>query len=227
MKKIFGFTLIEVLIVISILALLAMGVFFSVSRQRMKADDARAKADLALLKIAFENYYNDHGCYPPADWFDSQDDCGSNKLMPYLNTIPCDHNTGLPYVLETDATACVWFKLYATFDLPGSDEQALAQRSATGSKKGSYGVSSSNVTVTVYSDPNTSSPISSPTPTPTSTPTPPPTPSPVRYFCLFAGPGNGIPGNCNTLSPGQTCTPTYSDPNCGADHCAGTTSTCY
>lgn len=220
-----AFTLIEVLIVVSILAILGTLSLFSFNQQRARAKDIKAKSDLNNLKIAFENYYNDHSCYPPNSWFDSVDDCNSTKLSPYLNFIPCDQNTGLPYPLETDDTTCKWFKLYATFSLPSRDEQAVAQQSLTGSTKGNYGVSSSNVNVSVYYLPPVASILPSPTSTPSSpVPTPSPSPSATPTIAPSSTP---LPpthdyywcsnlGNCTSFDPQiETCTPTYVDnPNC-------------
>jgi prepilin-type N-terminal cleavage/methylation domain-containing protein len=190
-----GYTLIEVLIVVAILSVLVIATLMSIKNQRDKAEDARAKADLARLKIAFEDYYNDHNCYPPSQWFDDTADCGANVLTPYLNSIPCDRNTGLPYVLETDATTCGWYKLYATFSYPDTDEQAIAMRSSTGSTKGNYGVSSSNVVVSVYYDAGSGN---------------------NYYYC------SGI-SNCTSYNPLIfSCLPSYTNnPNCdgGSNPC--------
>lgn len=208
MKK--GFTLIEVLIVISILALLAVGVLFSVSKQRAKAEDAKIKAYLNNLKIAFEDYYGDKNCYPPPTWFDGTDDCQSSNLSPYLKAIQCDKKTGLPYVYEVDPTQTncpQWYKIYATFNLPDTDEQAIAQRSATGSTKGNYGVSSSNVSVSVFYD----AVIASPTPMPT----PSIIPGATYSYCSALN-------NCTSFIPtSQYCTPYWvNDGNCGGNNTA-------
>lgn len=206
-----GFTLIEVLIVISILAILATSVFVSLSKQRIKAEDVKMKSDLDRLKIAFEDYYSDHNCYPPPTWFDDPSDAGSQVLKPYLNQLPFNKKTNLPYILEKDTTGCRWFKLYTTLN-NADDPQAVLLRTAdpaVGSTLGNYGVSSSNVFVSIfYNSP------SSPTPTPTSNPS-------NTYYC------QGI-GNCSSIPSGQTCSPSYSDPSCGNSNlCASTVSTCH
>lgn len=61
-----SFTLMELLIVIGLIALIATAglVLFNPMQQIGKANDARRKADLDLLRKAFEDYYNDKGCYP-------------------------------------------------------------------------------------------------------------------------------------------------------------------
>jgi prepilin-type N-terminal cleavage/methylation domain-containing protein len=197
-----GFTLIEVLVVIAILAILVIGTLFSLTQQRLKAEDAQVKSYLSRLKIAFEEYYNDKGCFPPTEWFDDQSDCGSSNLNPYLNYIQCDKKTGLPYAYETDSTAChQWFKFYATFNLPHFDQQAISQRSPLGSKKGNYGVSSTNVNLTVYYE------------APQGTLTPSPTPLPPGhnyYYCSSIG-------NCTSnFDLNQICAPIFiDDANCG------------
>lgn len=82
-----GISIIEVLIVVSILLLLMVALYRTISRDVEKARDADRKKDLKDIKIAFENYYNDKGCYPPAG---SLENCGSTALAPYLAQIPCD-----------------------------------------------------------------------------------------------------------------------------------------
>ena len=61
-----SFTIVEILIVISIIALLAVIsiAVFNPFAQIEKSLDTRRKTDLELLNKAFEDYYNDKGCYP-------------------------------------------------------------------------------------------------------------------------------------------------------------------
>lgn len=211
-----GFSLIELLVAVSVLAILITIAILSIGKSRDKADDARAKADLERLKVAFEDYYNDNNCYPPATWLDDATDCNSNVLSPYLNSLPCDRRTGLPYVLETDASGCSWYRLYATLKNAAEDPQALALCDLAGSNLGNYGVGSGNVAVNVYCEviPSpTPSPSSAPaSSTPTPTPTPTPTSSPIihnYYWCSAIG-------NCTLFDNNlYNCTPSYIDsPNC-------------
>jgi prepilin-type N-terminal cleavage/methylation domain-containing protein len=101
MKK--GFTLIELLLIIAILAVLATMAFLFLNpfEQFKKGHDSRRRSDLAQIKIAFENYYEDKGCYPPAT---SLNNCGGTNLAPYLKIIPCDPVTKLPYTYVPDNT---------------------------------------------------------------------------------------------------------------------------
>lgn len=144
-----GFTLIEILIVVSILGLLMLALLLSMSSQRDKAEDARAKEQLERLRIAFEDYYNDHNCYPPPEYFDSADDCNSDQLSPYLPAIPCNPNSGLPYVLEYVGTQCQGFRLYTTLRNDSDPSSTNLCVGSGGSMLGNYGVSSSNTTVQI------------------------------------------------------------------------------
>jgi len=70
MKK--GFTLLELLIVIAIIALLSILGGISVSAQRKKANDVRRRADIHQLQVALEGYYADHQKYPDQLIFNGQ-----------------------------------------------------------------------------------------------------------------------------------------------------------
>lgn len=93
-----GFTLAEILIAVSLIMLLLFVIFVSWRRQIDRGNDLRRKSDLAAIKRAFEEYYNDKGCYPPVTLMDEANDCGSANLQPYLAAVPCDPVTKEPYV---------------------------------------------------------------------------------------------------------------------------------
>lgn len=198
MRKKKGFTLIELLVVVTILAILIVLGLSLVGRNRDKAADAKVKSDLSRLKIAFEDYYGDHNCYPPPEWFDEAGDCGSNVLAPYLNTLACNPKTGLPYAYVTDATGCVWFKLYGVLNV-GTDSQALSSPLTIGSYTYNYGSSSDNVSLGNIGGGGTPLP-----------------PGHNYYWCSNIG-------NCTSFNYStHTCTPSYTDnPNCdgGATPC--------
>lgn len=211
-----GFTLIEILIVISIIVILAVLAMAMFTSNLSKSRDSKRKADLHRLKIAFEDYYGDHNCYPPAEFFDDSSDCNSPSLAPYLASMPCDKRTGMPYQLETDVTGCSWFKLYGTLETATQDPQALAQCNLVGSNLGNYGVSSSNTSVQVYCPPQAESDPSASGSAPT------PIPGSLYYYCSSVG-------NCTNYNPHTNhCTPNYiNNPDCdgGANKCQ-TVGTC-
>ncbi len=59
-----GFTMIELLVVISIIGLLASIVLVSFPGAMKSARDARRKSDISQIKTALEVYYEVHGVYP-------------------------------------------------------------------------------------------------------------------------------------------------------------------
>jgi len=65
-QKNFGFTLMELLIVIAILGLLATIGLGSFRTSQMKGRDAQRKSDLSQIQKALEMYYNDYSGYPAA-----------------------------------------------------------------------------------------------------------------------------------------------------------------
>lgn len=99
-----GFTLTELLIVISLIAILAVAGLIGYRLQLAKSYDTIRKRDLNNIKIAFEHYFSDNGCYPPASILNN---CGGTQSQPYLDKIPCDPETGQPYLMTVDPpTTC-------------------------------------------------------------------------------------------------------------------------
>lgn len=196
-----GFTLIEVLIVVSIISLLSLSVIFAISKQKTKTEDVAMKADLGRLKTAFEDYYNDHNCYPPKEWFDGPEDINNEALKPYLDRMLYNKKTHLPYVLEKDSTGCRWFKLYTTLNDP-DDPQAVLLRTtdpALGSTLGNYGISSSNTIVHIFYNISNQS---------------------NTYYCSAIG-------NCSSFdNTTNSCTPSYGDPNCSGSNTCANIGTC-
>lgn len=59
-----GFTLVEILVAISVIGLLSAIVLVSVNSARAKSRDAKRKAEISQIQKALEMYYNDNGQYP-------------------------------------------------------------------------------------------------------------------------------------------------------------------
>ena len=94
-----GFTLIELVVVISILAILAGALIPRVTNRMAQSRDARRLADLRSIKNAVDQYYIDKGYYPAAQqnaafggWDVSQDGDFIPDLLSegYLQAIPKD-----------------------------------------------------------------------------------------------------------------------------------------
>lgn len=116
-----GFTLIELLVVIAIIGLLSSVVLASMNSARMKARDARRKADLKQIQIALQLYYDTYGVYPPAkiasvdcgatfsdpSWATSTGTCGNRWLTTddnfytFLSLVPVDPlNSGATFAAD-------------------------------------------------------------------------------------------------------------------------------
>lgn len=72
-----GFTLVELLVVISIIGLLSSFAIVSLNTARIKARDALRKGDMAQLRTALNLYYDDYLSYPECDEADWNPDWGS------------------------------------------------------------------------------------------------------------------------------------------------------
>lgn len=105
--------MIELLVVLAILALAAVFILLMVQTQTGRGRDARRKADLEKIKVAFEEYFNDEGCYPPADILDN---CGGPELEPYLDRIPCDPFTQESYVYLPEGGGCSGYRLFSALE---------------------------------------------------------------------------------------------------------------
>jgi prepilin-type N-terminal cleavage/methylation domain-containing protein len=87
-----GFTMIELLVVISIIGLLGSIMLVAINAQRQKSRDAKRLSDMNQVFKAFELYFNDNFRYPTSQGNDSMtlDSINPNPpLVPkYLNRLP-------------------------------------------------------------------------------------------------------------------------------------------
>lgn len=134
MKKNTGFTLIEIIIVIGILAILSVLILMIVNplAQFQKANDAKRKEDLSQIQRALEQYYQDNGVYPtgtpdykltnpqlsPIPW--------GTSWSPYMNVVPSDKN-GRSYVYISTGQK---YWIYASLERGGVDVQACKNTSS-------------------------------------------------------------------------------------------------
>ena len=96
-----GFTIIELLVVVSIIGLIASIVFVAVGGGRDKSMATRAAADARALKIATELYANDVGFHPPDVGRGA--DSGFTKALPYNDD---SQSPGGQYDCNVDFSRC-------------------------------------------------------------------------------------------------------------------------
>jgi len=92
-----AFTLVELLVVIAIIGLLSTVAMVSLNLSRMKARDAKRKADFRQINLALSMYYEQYGTYPAPKastscgntdpWAESKGTCGGQWLTADANFI--------------------------------------------------------------------------------------------------------------------------------------------
>lgn len=112
-KYFYGFTLVELLIVVSIIAIMVVLAIAYFRGQLFKGNDAKRKSDIKRIQIAVEEYEKDNNCYP--SFVTCNQDDASQPINPYLSKIPCDPVTKQSYFYEPDPGSlnCPrWYRLY-------------------------------------------------------------------------------------------------------------------
>lgn len=168
-KNQYGFTLIELMIVMVIMGILAaigVSAFFA---SQMKGRDATRKADLRSIASALELFYNDKKTYPKDDGNGGMKGCGLNSdqvctaNQPFTDTktnymarFPTDVSTPNQRYYYVSATGSQ-FQLYAHLE-NANDPQIIVPVPAYGSTSCgvgacNFGIGSPNTTVGVTPTP--------------------------------------------------------------------------
>ncbi|MFC1625469.1 type II secretion system protein [Patescibacteria group bacterium] len=109
-----GFTLVELMIVISILSFLVLVSVLASRTQIFKGYDARRKGDIHKIQVAVEEYEKDNNCYPLPQYVACNP--GVN-LKPYTNKVPCDPRTNASYFYDHQDSACPqWYRIYSKLE---------------------------------------------------------------------------------------------------------------
>lgn len=130
-QRIFGFTLLELLVVMAIIGILAAIGIASYGGVQAKARDARRKSDLESIARALEMYRNDFGRYPNSsasggkiqghggtagsatyDWGGSF--TINNQI--YMQELPKDTKFGYLYEVTNDGGTGKGYRLYARLE---------------------------------------------------------------------------------------------------------------
>lgn len=215
-----GFTLIEILVVIGILAILLVITLIAVNPQRqfIAAADTRRKSDIAEIHKSLMEYFVEHHTFPTdSQW--AALTCGTTVVPTpfnvYMSQLPCDPDPATQkyfyHPLDANCQPCVsgncmGFRILGK--LKNTEDKAIESKgcdspNACGviepdGEVPNYGLSSGECSV--YATPNPNPPTFTPTPTitpggPTLTPTLTPTPT-------------AVPTNTSTPTPSFTPTPT-------------------
>ena len=118
-----GLSFVELLIVVSIIAILVLLAISYFRSQILKGRDAKRKADINRIQIAVEEYEKDHNCYPPPELLICDPGTG---LKPYLDKIPCDPETGNDYVYDLGQGSCPrWYRIFTNLEYSGDTSITL------------------------------------------------------------------------------------------------------
>lgn len=127
-----GFTLVELLVAISIIAILSVTAMVIYSQVTVNARDARRKMDLQTIAQALEVYYQKNGRYPITGWVRSNEFGNWIVDMPlpypsitfvpdYINSLPQDpkSNGGNPSISSNPWGYVYWSRSYKGCPPPG------------------------------------------------------------------------------------------------------------
>lgn len=152
-----GFTLVELLIVMTILAILVVSMVAAINPAALanKGQDAEMKKDLLRIRVAFEEYYSDNGCFPTQAKVDElmlKENCNKPIFSPWLPSWFCGPGDD-PYKIAVDQSVCPkWYKVLANLRNKKDDVIPIGWydgvKTITGGYTNSdanYGISSQNI----------------------------------------------------------------------------------
>lgn len=201
-----GMTLNELIVVVTILAMLMVLAMLASRSQIFKGMDARRKTDIYQIKVAVEEYEKDNDCYPPAL---PACDPGTG-LQPYIPKIPCDpqDKTNYFYVAQPNTSCPSWYWIFTPMD-----NKHDPQIEKLGCTQGCGPTVETAVYDYFATSPSAPDPAKG-----TDSEDPPEAPS--GYFGCIGGSCMGInfkpPPNEHTLE----CAPNFTDINCGGKDCS-------
>jgi len=119
-----GFSLVELLVVITIIAILSVTAYVAMGGQTVKARDAKRKQDLSTIQSALELYALNNSRYPASLTYGTEGAPDYLLTKQYLSQIPTDPNGhNYAYALSVDNKS---YNLGATLEIDGLLENYAA-----------------------------------------------------------------------------------------------------
>jgi len=196
-----AFTLVEFIIVVALLMLLAIITLSALNPGLLteRARDTQRKKDLGTISVAFEEYFNDKGCFPTQGSIDALE-CGKDGFKPWLSSWPCDPNGQKYYVYTGSGTCPTSYRILTNLknkqdkQIPsGWYSQNIGFKFGDGSltiNEVNYGVSSLNTSWTLETVPDHCY---------------------TSFTGCYTSPGVGM---CNALASGVNMQNSYVNPDC-------------
>lgn len=107
-----GFTLVEIVVVIGIMAVLTVIIYSSFDSSRAQSRDQKRISDISTIQISLEQYFQKNGIYPLA----------LSALTPvYMSEIPTDstnnyNNNYFPITKTSGSSNCTSYQLWTKFE---------------------------------------------------------------------------------------------------------------
>lgn len=142
-----GYTLIEMMLVLALLAILLAGSALGAVKQLKRGRDAKRKADLEELGLVLNDYYDARMEYP-----DELPECGSEWKLGetvILEEVPCSPGEeGYRYIYD-DQGSQDWFKLYTNLEYEEDKviDELNCRQGCGPDCLYNYGIASSNVRI--------------------------------------------------------------------------------
>ncbi len=121
-KLVCGFTLIEIIVVIGIMAVLTAIVYSSFDTSKAQSRDQQRVSDISVIQLALEQFFNKNGVYPVSI-------NNNTDFTKYLSDVPRDPKTGESYssnylalskASSDNAKKCISYHLWAKFEINNS-----------------------------------------------------------------------------------------------------------
>ena len=116
-----AFTLVELLVVISIMSILTVITVSQFTAARIRSRDVARKADLNSLSKALQNYYADYGLFPDEEKFDWGGEFNDAGYI-YMKVVPRENSENLDeYCYEVNGDGDM-FALYSELENEDDEE---------------------------------------------------------------------------------------------------------